>query len=103
MLAIRLDIAQTTVSGWENGAKRPSVDTVVRIADILSVSTDYLLGRTDNPLSAVPVDTPYMKVTPFEKTVMEAYRECTDTEQAMICRMLGLTHPAESRVRANRA
>ena len=101
MLALRLGIAQTTVSGWENGSKRPSVDTIVQISDILDVSTDYLLGRTDNPLSVVPTDTPYLKVAPFEKNIIEAYRRLSAPEQVMLCRSLGLIHPAESRARAN--
>ena len=103
MLSAQIGVSQGSISQWEIGKTEPDIENVLKLADLYGVSTDYLLGRTDNPLSAVPVDTPYMKVTPFEKTVMEAYRECTDTEQAMICRMLGLTHPAESRVRANRA
>ena len=62
MLALRLGIAQTTVSGWENGSKRPSVDTIVQISDILGVSTDYLLEKTDSPFSIVQNDASYLKL-----------------------------------------
>ncbi len=103
MLALRLGIAQTTVSGWENGSKRPSVDTIVRISDILGVSTDYLLEKTDSPFSIVQNDASYLKLAPFEKTIVEAYRGLSTAEQVIVCRSLGLMHPAESRVKANRA
>ena len=32
---------------WETGGSQPDNDALRRIADILGVSTDYLLGRTD--------------------------------------------------------
>ncbi len=35
---------------YESGDRSPSLDMLVQIADILEVSTDYLLGRTENPL-----------------------------------------------------
>jgi transcriptional regulator with XRE-family HTH domain len=43
-------VGQNNLSVLEQG-KKPSVraDTVVRLAEALNVSTDYLLGRTDNP------------------------------------------------------
>ena len=46
---------------------------------------------------------PYLEVTPFEKTIVEAYRGLSTAEQVIVCRSLGLMHPAESRVKANRA
>lgn len=103
MLALRLGIAQTTVSGWENGSKRPSVDTIVQISDILGVSTDYLLEKTDSPFSIVQNDASYLKLAPFEKTIVEAYRGLSTAEQVIVCRSLGLMHPAESRAKANQA
>lgn len=45
----RLGIAESTVSGYENGHRSPPLDLLVRFADLYGVSTDYLLGRTDHP------------------------------------------------------
>ena len=36
-------------SQWRSGLQKPSADKVVKIADYLNCSVDYLLGRTDNP------------------------------------------------------
>lgn len=55
-LAAALDIAQTTYSGYERGFREPSLEMLCRIADFFHTSTDYLLGRTDDP--ALPADKP---------------------------------------------
>ena len=34
---------------YERGEVEPSMDALYKIADYYGVSTDYLLGRTDNP------------------------------------------------------
>lgn len=43
-------VGQNNLSALEQG-KKPGVraDTVVRLAEALAVSADYLLGRTDDP------------------------------------------------------
>ena len=40
-------VSKQSVSNWENGNIMPSVDLLIRLADIFGVSTDYLLGRTE--------------------------------------------------------
>ncbi len=35
---------------YESGDTMPNLNSLIKIADILNVSTDYLLGRTENPL-----------------------------------------------------
>lgn len=46
-LANELNVSVRLVSYWENGKRECSFDTLIKIADIFSVSTDFLLGRTD--------------------------------------------------------
>lgn len=48
-LAVKLGIARTTYSGYENGAREPDLETLKKIADYFEVSTDFLVGRTDDP------------------------------------------------------
>ena len=43
----KLGVTKQCVSNWENNNIQPSVDMLVKIADIFSVTTDYLLGRDD--------------------------------------------------------
>lgn len=39
-----LSVTKQCVSNWENGNIQPSIDMLLKIANIFSVSTDYLLG-----------------------------------------------------------
>ena len=49
--ANKLSVAKQTVSNWENNNIQPSIDMLIKIADYFGVSTDYLLGRSnDNSL-----------------------------------------------------
>lgn len=43
-LAKALGVSKQSVSNWENDNILPSVDMVIKIAGVFSVSTDYLLG-----------------------------------------------------------
>lgn len=37
------------ISDWKSGRTSPSTDKLVKIAEYLETTTDYLLGNTDNP------------------------------------------------------
>ena len=43
-LAERLGVSQTAVSQWETDKNYPDINTIKQLADIYSVTTDYLLG-----------------------------------------------------------
>ena len=42
-----LCVTKQCVSNWENDNVVPSIEMLVKIADIFNVTTDYMLGRTD--------------------------------------------------------
>ncbi|MDT3417199.1 transcriptional regulator with XRE-family HTH domain [Brevibacillus aydinogluensis] len=46
-LADYLQVAKTTISSYEKGVNEPSHETLMKLADLFEVSTDFLLGRTD--------------------------------------------------------
>jgi transcriptional regulator with XRE-family HTH domain len=39
---------KATISRYETGSRDPKLDMLIEFADFFKVSTDYLLGRTDN-------------------------------------------------------
>lgn len=41
-----LNLAVATVSNYENNVRMPDLETLVKLADLYDVSTDYLLQRT---------------------------------------------------------
>ena len=45
--AKRMGVTKQCVSNWENDNVLPSIDMLVRIADMFHVRTDFLLGRED--------------------------------------------------------
>lgn len=48
-LAERLSVSRQTVSKWENGECMPDADKFIRLADILEISLDELVGREAEP------------------------------------------------------
>ena len=46
-LAEQLNVSVRLISYWENGQRECDFDMLIKIADIFSVTTDYLLGRKD--------------------------------------------------------
>lgn len=46
----------SAVSHFETGGRKPSFDNLKRLADALDVTTDYLLGRVDDPTGHAGAD-----------------------------------------------
>ncbi len=46
-LAKKLNVTKQSVSNWENDNIQPSIEMLVKLAAVFSVSTDYLLGLED--------------------------------------------------------
>lgn len=49
-LAEKVGVKQNTISSWLSGKKEPSIRSLWLLADFFEVSTDYLIGRTENDL-----------------------------------------------------
>ena len=58
-LSLELEVSQETVSAYENGKHLPSLKSLIKMADIFHVSTDYLIGRSDvrKPSATSPLPT----------------------------------------------
>lgn len=46
-LASKLGVTKQSVSNWENDNIQPSIEMLIQLAKVFSVSTDYLLGLDD--------------------------------------------------------
>lgn len=44
----KTNISHSTMGYWKNGKKKPTIDNVIKIADALGCSVDFVLGRTDD-------------------------------------------------------
>ncbi len=63
---------QRGISRWENEENQPPADMIIKLADYFNVSTDYLLGRTDDFGSAIP--TTSLAYSTEEQRLIESYR-----------------------------
>lgn len=46
-VAVYLNISQPSYIRYENGSSEPSLENLVRLAELFDVSVDFLLGRSD--------------------------------------------------------
>lgn len=48
-VADKLGIRSNTLSGYENGTRSPDPEMLISLAEFYNVTTDYLLGRSNDP------------------------------------------------------
>ncbi len=48
-LAADAGLSEIGIKSYEGRRRKPAHDAIMSLADFFNVSTDYLLGRTDNP------------------------------------------------------
>lgn len=48
-LATKLQMSTSSIAMWEVGKRDPDSDMLAKLASLFDVSTDYLLGRTNDP------------------------------------------------------
>lgn len=56
-LAYQLDVSYQAISKWENGLAQPSLENLIKIAEIFEVSTDYLLKDELTEISPIQTNT----------------------------------------------
>ncbi len=64
-LAKILGVTKQSVSNWENENIQPSIEMLSKIADALSVTTDYLLSREEKR---------YLDVTDISETLIQNFQ-----------------------------
>ena len=72
-LARELGTSWQHVDNWERGRVQPSLASVRRLAELLGVSSDFLLGLVDEPATrgASPLDRYLLGVAPSDLTPIE--------------------------------
>lgn len=46
-LANKLNVYQSRITKWENGQHEPNIEMLIKLADALNSTIDYLVGYTD--------------------------------------------------------
>lgn len=68
-VALSVGVSMPTVSQWEAGIKNPSVENLIRLADLYDASVDYLVGRDVRPPEPRP-----QQFNQAEMRMLEVYR-----------------------------
>lgn len=55
-LSERLGVPPSSIAHFEGGRRKPSFDSILRVATALDVTTDYLLGRAEAPVALAQND-----------------------------------------------
>lgn len=61
-LATKAGMPASSVAHFEGGTRKPSFESLRRLANALEITTDYLLGRADDPEMAQAGDPLYRDV-----------------------------------------
>ena len=72
-LANRLGVTKQSVSNWENDNIQPSIEMLMKLAAVFSVSTDYMLGLESGE---------YLAVSDLPKDVIAHIRQIVDDLRA---------------------
>ena len=89
-LAKLLGLTQQAIGKWERGKSDPSNADIVRLANLFSVTTDYLLGNSDDSTHIVPFNETILSDS--EKRFLSMYRVIPTTDKEMIEAMLELSY-----------
>lgn len=92
-LAKMLEITQDSISLWEKGKRTPDTQYIVKLADVFEVSTDYLLGRSDD-FGNVTVQSSAPPLPDDERKLLALYRSMSNPQKRMfVAYGEGLTEP----------
>lgn len=82
-LSVEIGVAQETISAYERGKAVPTCENLIKIANYLNTSTDYLLGLSDVklPYSKITLD----KLSEEELSILIKYRNLSIFEKSKLC------------------
>ena len=74
-LAEMLHLTPNNICEWEKGRSYPSFDVLIKLADLMEVSTDYLLGREADDEKIFTPDTPAPTLPSIERELLTDFRK----------------------------
>jgi transcriptional regulator with XRE-family HTH domain len=82
-LADKTNLTEATLSRYENDLREPKGDTIIKIANALSVTTDYLLGNSDhNDFFITKIE---KDIDNEEKDIEKVIDELLEQDGLMLC------------------
>ncbi len=90
VLAREFNIPESTLSNYLTQRTEMPIEILVKIAGYLSVTTDYLLGLTDDPAPAYPVSA-------GEREMLERFRSLSREQKELIVQNIELMRKQNQR------
>lgn len=81
-LAKKIETTQRNLSNWENGINEPDFETLIRIADVFQVTTDYLLGLEPT------VDFSAQNISPVDRKIIDKLKDLSDEKKAAVLTLI---------------
>lgn len=75
-----INLTQQTYSDYETGRTNPDIETLIKIADLLNISVDYLLGRSDD-FGAISIKKSSPAMTAEEQALLNDFRSLPRQER----------------------
>lgn len=75
-LSIELEVAQETISAYENGKHYPSVPSLIKLTEVFNTGIDYILGFSD-------IRNPIQSVSSEEQILINRYRRLPEHKKAL--------------------
>jgi transcriptional regulator with XRE-family HTH domain len=80
-VADKIGVKSNTLSGYETGTRTPDPEIIRNLATLYDVTTDYLLGHSDDPRLTKDED---IKANKRVKELMELLKDKPDDERARL-------------------
>ena len=74
-VARQIGVHKSSVSAYEVGRRMPTSDQICKLADFYNTTTDYLLGRTDDPRDIAFLMAAYQKMSPKDLAIFLVFRQ----------------------------
>ena len=100
-----IQTGQRNIGRWENEEVQPTADFIIKLADFFGVSTDYLLGRSDD-FGNINIQSSESTLSNDEEQLLKNFRAMRPDLQASFIGMsetLAQTSEAITRQNKNRA
>ncbi|MDR2131928.1 MAG: helix-turn-helix transcriptional regulator [Clostridiales Family XIII bacterium] len=101
-LAERIDMQESTISRYENDRRSYQWDGLVKLADALDTSVDYLLGRTNisTPIGRLVSDG---KSSDGAPPFLEAYSDLPSDDQSLVMERIWTLYDLRKKEKAKTA
>jgi len=92
-LADALNVSRSTVAMWETGKSQPDNLALNKLADLLTTTCDYLLGRTDEAENKkTPVGTTLDNLSLLDREIIDLSLSLPDSLKNDVLRYIKFLH-----------